>query len=41
MFVKSFEVEVYLMKFRLGWKSDPERLVTRQFSKGDTIGECC
>lgn len=29
------------MKFRLGWKSDPETLVTRQFSKGDTIGECC
>ena len=37
MYVK---IEVYLKKLRLGWKSDPETLVTRQFSGGDTIGEC-
>ena len=41
MYVKSLEVEVYLLTLRLGLKSDPETAVTRQFSKGDTIGESC
>ena len=36
MYVKSPQV----MKFRLGLKSDPGTLVTRQFSRLDTIGEC-
>jgi len=40
MYVKSLQVEVYLMNLSLCWKSDPETAVTRQFSKGDTIGEC-
>ena len=40
LYAKSLKIEVYLKKFRLGWKSDPETLVTRQFSGGDTIGEC-
>ena len=38
-YVKSLKVEVYLMEFQLSQHSDPETLVTRQFSKGDTIGE--
>lgn len=41
LFFKSLKVEVYLLKLRLGWKSDPEIAVTRQFSRADTIGECC
>jgi len=41
MFVKSLKVEVHLLGLRLGWKSDPEIAVTKHFSRGDTIGECC
>ena len=41
MYVKSLRVEVYLLELRLGWKSDDETAVTRQFSRADTIGECC
>ncbi len=41
VYVKRGKVEVYLMEFKLCWKSDPKTLVTRQFSKGDTVGECC
>ena len=40
MYLKSCKVEVYLMEFKLCWKSDPKTIVTRHFSKGDTIGEC-
>ena len=41
MHVKGLKIEVYLTELRLGWiTSDPQTLVTRQFSKGDTIGEC-
>ena len=37
---KIFEVEVYhLMEFHLSQHSDPETLIMREFSKGDTIGE--
>lgn len=39
MYVKSCKVEVYLMEFKLSQHSDPQTLVTKQFSKGDTIGE--
>ena len=39
--VKSLIVEVYLWELRLGWKSNPEKAVQRQFSRADTIGECC
>ena len=35
----SFEVEVYLMEFHLSQLSDPETLITREFSRADTIGE--
>ncbi|KAJ7370356.1 Ubiquitin carboxyl-terminal hydrolase 15, partial [Desmophyllum pertusum] len=38
VYVKSCKVEVYLMEFRLSQHSDPQTLVTRQFSRGDTIG---
>ena len=41
MYVKSPKIEVYLLKLKLGWKSDPKETVTRQFSKADTVGECC
>lgn len=39
MYVKSCKVEVYLMEFELSQHSDPQTLVTRQFSRGDTIGK--
>ena len=39
MYVKNCKVEVYLMEFKLSQHSDPETLVTKQFSKGDTVGE--
>ena len=39
MHVKSPKVEVYLMEFQLSQHSDPQTLVTRKFSKGDSIGE--
>ncbi|XP_078369197.1 ubiquitin carboxyl-terminal hydrolase 4-like [Oculina patagonica] len=38
MYVKSCKVEVYLMEFKLSQHSDPKTLVTKQFSKGDTVG---
>jgi len=38
LYGKNFEVEVYLMEFKLSQCSDPETLITREFSKGDTIG---
>ncbi|XP_068720343.1 ubiquitin carboxyl-terminal hydrolase 15-like isoform X3 [Montipora capricornis] len=38
MYVKSCKVEVYLMGFKLSRHSDSQTLVTRQFSKGDTVG---
>ncbi|XP_020626847.1 ubiquitin carboxyl-terminal hydrolase 4-like [Orbicella faveolata] len=38
MYVKSCKVEVYLMQFKLCQHSDPKTVVTRQFSKGDTVG---
>ena len=35
-----FKVEVYhLMKFKLSQLSDPETLITREFSRADTVGE--
>ena len=40
MYVKSCKVEVYLLGFKLSRHSDSQTLVTRQFSKGDTVGEC-
>ena len=39
MYAKSWKVEVYLMEFQLSQHSDPQTLVTRRFSRGDTIGE--
>lgn len=39
MYVKSCKVEVYLTEFKLSQYSDPQTLVTRQFSKGDTVGQ--
>ena len=39
MFAKFLKVEVYLMEFRLSQHSDPETLITREFSRADTIGE--
>lgn len=38
MYVKSYKVEVYLMQLKLSQHSDPKTIVTRQFSKGDTVG---
>lgn len=38
MYVKSCKVEVYLMQLKLSQHSDPKTIVTRQFSKGDTVG---
>ena len=38
MYVKSCKVEVYLMQLKLSQHSDPKTVVTRQFSKGDTVG---
>ena len=38
-YVKTPKVEVYLMEFKLSQHSDPQTLVTRQFSKAATIGE--
>ena len=38
MYVKSCKVEVYLMQFKLCKHSDLNTIVTRQFSKGDTVG---
>lgn len=38
MYVKSCKVEVYLTQFKLCQHSDPKTVVTRQFSKGDTVG---
>ena len=39
MYVKNFKVEVYLMEFKLSQHSDPQTFITRQFSKGDTVGK--
>ena len=39
MYQKGVKVEVHLMEFKLSQCSDPETLITREFSKGDTIGE--
>ena len=39
LYVKNFKVEVYLMEFKLSQHSDPETLITREFSRGDTVGE--
>ena len=39
MYVKILKVEVYLMEFHLSQHSDPETLIRREFSRGDTIGE--
>lgn len=39
MYVKSCKVEVYLMQLKLCQHSDPNTMVTRQFSKGDTVGK--
>ena len=39
MYVKSCKVEVYLMEFKLSQHTDPNTLIKRQFSKGDTVGE--
>ena len=41
MYVKSCKVEVYLMQLKLSQDSDPKTIVTRQFSKGDTVGRLC
>ena len=38
MYVKSCKVEVYLMQLKLCQHSDQKTTVTRQFSKGDTVG---
>ena len=39
MYVKNCKVEVYLIGVKLSQHSDPNTLVPRQFSRGDTIGE--
>ena len=39
MYVKNFKVEVYLMEFKLSQHSDPNTLIPKQFSRGDTVGE--
>ncbi|XP_068685473.1 ubiquitin carboxyl-terminal hydrolase 15-like [Montipora capricornis] len=38
MFAKSLKVEVYSMELKLSRHSAPQTLVTRQFSKADTVG---
>ena len=38
-YLRRLKVEVYLMELQLSQHSDPQTLVTRKFSKGDTIGE--
>ena len=39
MFVKHCKVEVYLMELKLCENNTPDKYVTQQFSKADTIGE--
>lgn len=39
MFVKHCKVEVYLIELKLSENSDSEKMVSRHFSKADTIGE--
>ena len=38
MFVKHCKVEVYLMELKLSEHCNPEKYVSQQFSKADTIG---
>ncbi|CAH3164466.1 unnamed protein product [Porites evermanni] len=38
MYLKSCKVEVYLMEFKLSQHSDPDTLIPKKFSKGDTVG---
>ena len=40
MFVKHCKVEVYLMDLKLSENSDINTVVTKQFSRAATIGEC-
>ena len=39
MYLKSCKVEVYLMELKLSQHSDPDTLIPKKFSKGDTVGE--
>ena len=39
LFVKNLKIEVYLREVKLSQHSDPETLITREFSRGDTVGE--
>ena len=39
MYLKSCKVEVYLMELKLSQHSNPDTLIPKQFSKGDTVGE--
>jgi len=38
LFVKNLKIEVYLREVKLSQHSDPETLITREFSRGDTVG---
>lgn len=40
MFVKHCKVEVYLLELNLCENDNMDNVVTRHFSKADTIGEC-
>lgn len=41
MFVKHCKVEVYLLELNLCENDNMDNVVTRHFSKADTIGEEC
>ena len=40
LFAKHCKVEVYLLELKLCHNRDLDHVITEQFSKADTIGEC-